>query len=78
MKIMYMETYHPLQGENLKDLLRNLTEDQKKVAMEQIESATKNKTRNYRITIVPPNADDGKGGIWFDIENGIIKESSNQ
>lgn len=75
---MYHESYHKLEGENLEYLLKDLTEEQKSIALGQINAAIENRTRNYRVVIVPPNADDGKGGIWFDIENGIVKGSSNQ
>ena len=75
---MYNETYHKLSEENLNYVLGVCkTEEQKESVKEQVQEATKNKTHNYRITIVPPNAD-GKGGVWFDIENGIPKASSNQ
>lgn len=75
---MWHETYHAVAGEELDYVIKDLTEGQKQIAIAQINAATEAKTRNYRIVIVPPNADDGKGGIWFDIENGLVKGSSNQ
>ncbi|MBN1167004.1 MAG: hypothetical protein JXA44_07715 [Methanospirillaceae archaeon] len=71
---MYNATYHPLEGDNLKNILDNASEEEKKVIMEQVNAATAIKTRNYRITIVPPD-ERGRGGTWYNVENGIVTGS---
>ena len=68
---MHHATYHPLQGENLKNILDNADEKEQKMIMDQVNAATAAKTRKYRITIVPPDAK-GRGGTWYDIDNGIV------
>lgn len=68
---MYNATYHPLEKDNLKNILDNASEEEKKIIMEQVNAATAGKVRNYRITIVPPDAK-GKGGTWYDVQNGIV------
>ena len=74
---MYNETYHPLQGENLKNILDNASKAEKKIIMEHVNGAAAAKIRNYRITIVPPDSD-GEGGTWYDVENGIVTGSCRQ
>jgi len=74
---MYHETYHPLTGDNLKNILDNASEQEKERIMEQVNAASLGKIRNYRITIVPPRPD-GTGGTWYDVENGIVKGSSRE
>jgi len=71
---MYHETYHPLEGERLKDILDGMTDEEKAIAMKQIEEATANKTRDYRVTIVPPEGD--YKGMYFDVQNGQVIGSS--
>ncbi|HPM62299.1 MAG TPA: hypothetical protein PK955_07460, partial [Methanoregulaceae archaeon] len=68
---MYHETYHPLAGDNLKNILDNAGENEKKIILETVDAATKGKIRKYRIDIAPPNPD-GKGGIWYEVDNGIV------
>jgi len=70
---MYHETYHPLGGSNLKDILDGLSEAEKAIVNEQVAAATAAKIRNYRVTIVPPSGSDA--GQYFDVENGIVKGS---
>jgi len=72
---MYNASYHPLEGERLHDLLRDLSAEEKKIALPQIVNATENKIRNYLITIVPPTRDDKQDGTWFFISNGILSGS---
>jgi hypothetical protein len=67
---MYNETYRPLEGERLADILNGLTEEEQAIAKEQVDKATESKTRNYRVTIVPKSEYDD--GMWFDVENGIV------
>ena len=71
---MYNATYHPLEGERLKDVLFGLTEDEARIARDQVEAATIAKIRNYRVTIVPPEGD--YKGVYFDVENGQVIGSS--
>jgi len=71
---MYNETYHPLEGENLKDLLDGMTDEEKAIAIEQVNQATAAQIRNYRVTIVPPEGD--YKGMYFDVENGEVIGSS--
>jgi len=67
---MWHETYHPLGGENLKDILTGLSEKEKAIVNEQVAAATAARIRNYRVTIVEPSEyDDGQ---YFDVENGIV------
>ena len=68
---MYHETYHPLAGDNLKNILDNAGENERKIILETVEAATKGKIRKYRIDIAPPDQD-GKGGIWYEVDNGIV------
>jgi len=74
---MWNENYHPLEGEFLKNILDNASDEEKKIIMRQVRAANGGKIRNYRITIVPPDAD-GKGGTWYDVTNGIITGSSRE
>jgi len=67
---MYHETYHPLAGENLSDILNGLTEEEKTIALEQVKKAVDGQVRNYRVTIRPKTELDD--GMWFDVENGIV------
>jgi hypothetical protein len=71
---MYNESYHPLEGERLTDILDGMTEDEQKIALEQVNAATAAKTRNYRVTISP--ATETYDGMWFDVTNGIVTGSS--
>jgi len=71
---MWNENYHPLEGDNLKNILDNTSEEEKKIIMQQVRAAKAGKIRNYRITIVPPDAE-GKGGTWYDVTNGIVTDS---
>jgi hypothetical protein len=71
---MYNETYHPLEGANLKDVLDGMTDEEKRIAMDQVAAATALKTRNYRVTIVQPEGD--YQGMYFDVQNGIVTGSS--
>lgn len=66
---MYHETYRPLDGENLKDILFGMSDEEQKIAKEQISAATAGKIRNYRVSFDEIT--------WFDVENGIVKGSSN-
>jgi hypothetical protein len=68
---MWNESYHPLSGENLKNILDNASEEEKKIILDTVGAATAGKIRKYRIDIAPPDAD-GKGGIWYDVDNGIV------
>ncbi len=68
---MHNSTYHPLEGDNLKNILDNTTETEKKMIIEQVEKANREKLRKYRIVIIPPDAK-GRGGTWYDIDNGIV------
>ena len=72
---MWHETYHPLSGQNLKNILDNAGEEEKKIILETVAAATAGKIRKYRIDIAPPDQD-GKGGIWYEIDNGIVVSSS--
>ena len=74
---MYHETYHPLAGENLKNIMDNADENEKGRIMEQVAAATTGKIRRYRIEIKPPD-ENGKGGTWYDVDNGIVVGSSRQ
>lgn len=74
---MWNENYHPLDGDLLKNILDNASEEEKKIIMRQVRAATAGKIRNYRITIVPPDVE-GKGGTWYDITNGIVTGSSRE
>lgn len=74
---MWHETYHPLSGENLKNILDNADEEEKKIILETVAGATAGRIRRYRIDIRPPDAD-GKGGTWYDVDNGIVVGSSRQ
>lgn len=74
---MWHETYHPLQGENLKNILDNADESEKQIILETVAGATAGKIRRYRIDIQPPDQD-GKGGIWYDVDNGIVVGSSRE
>lgn len=68
---MYHETYHPLAGENLKNILDNAGEEEKKIILDTVAAATAGKIRKFRIDIVPPDQD-GKGGVWYEVDNGIV------
>ncbi|NLV25668.1 MAG: hypothetical protein GXY48_00630 [Methanomicrobiales archaeon] len=68
---MYNATYHPLEKDNLKNILDNASEEEQKIIMEQVNAATAAKTRDYRITIKPPDKK-GRGGTWYDVKNGIV------
>jgi len=72
--MMWNENYHPLDGERLKDILDGMTDEEKRIARDQVEAATVAKIRNYRVTIVPPEGD--YKGMYFDVENGQIVGSS--
>ena len=65
---MYNETYHPLSEETLKGILNEgcWTESEKQLIIKQVEEATKNKTRNYKVTVDTNN--------WFRVENGMVPE----
>ena len=67
---MYHETYHPLAGENLSDILNGLTEEEKTIALDQVKKAIDFQVRKYRVTIRPKTETDD--GMWFDVDNGII------
>ena len=77
MSEMYNAGYHPLKGENLKNILDNADKEEKELILEQVNAATAGKIRNYRITIVAPD-ENGKGGTWYDVTNGIVTGSSRQ
>jgi hypothetical protein len=66
---MYHETYHPLEGANLKDILDGMSEEEKRIAVQQVAAATQGKIRKYRVDIAEE--------MWFDVDNGIVKGSSN-
>jgi hypothetical protein len=66
---MWHETYHPLEGDNLKDILTGLSEEEIKIATDQINAAIAGKIRNYRVSF--------DEDTWFDVENGIVRGSSN-
>lgn len=66
---MWHETYHPLEGENLNDILFGMTEQEKAIAMGQVNAATAGRIRKYRVEI--------DEDMWFDVDNGIVKGSSN-
>jgi hypothetical protein len=74
---MYNASYHPLEGNNLKNILDNAGKREQELIMEQVGAATAGKIRKFRITIVPPDAD-GEGGIWYDVDNGIVIGSCRQ
>lgn len=73
---MWHDGYHPLEGENLQNILDN-EPDETTAITTQVKAATKGKIRKFRITIVPPDAK-GKGGTWYDVDNGIVVGSSRQ
>lgn len=74
---MYHERYRPLMGDNLKNITDNASEAEKKIILEQVAAATAGKIRKYRIDISPPD-EDGEGGTWYDVDNGIVVGSSRQ
>lgn len=74
---MYNAKYHPLKGDNLKNVLDGHTPEEQEEIKEQVELATKAKLRKYRITVVPPDSD-GLGGVWYEVDNGIVTGSCNQ
>jgi len=59
---MYNDTYHPLEGERLKDVLFGLTEEEARIARDQVEAATVAKIRNYRGHISQNSQRDKHGG----------------
>ena len=71
---MWNETYHPLDGDNLKNILDNASEKEKAIIMEHVNAAKRGKIRNFDIIIVPPD-EDGEGGTWYNITNGIVTDS---
>ena len=71
---MYHETYHPLDGERLENILDGMSDEEKAIAAKQVEAATAAQIRNYRVTIVPPEGD--YKGMYFDVENGQVIGSS--
>lgn len=68
---MYNAAYHPLQGDNLKNILDNTDEKEREMIIQQVNAATEGKVRKYRITIVSPDSK-GRGGTWYDVDNGIV------
>jgi hypothetical protein len=71
---MYNESYHSLQGENLKDALVGLTETQKKEFVKQNSAAADGKIRDFFIVLKPPTTgsmyDGSADGVWMHIVNG--------
>lgn len=68
--IMYHETYHPLKDEDFDQIMFGSSEQDKKVAREQVDAAIKGKIRNYTVTIIPESK--SYDGRWFKVENGIV------
>lgn len=71
---MYHETYHPFEGVLLDNLIFGMRADWKEIVLKQVQEANAAKKRNFRVTIEEPDKD-GKGGIWFEVQNGIVISS---
>ncbi len=67
---MYNATYHPLEGELLKNILDNASPKEAARIKEQVTAATKGRIRNYRIEI--------SENTWYDVKNGVVSGSSRQ
>lgn len=67
---MWHETFHPLQGQNLQNILDNASEEEQKIILNTVEHANKGGIRRYRIDIGP--------NTWYDVDNGIVSASSRQ
>jgi len=77
---MYNETYHPLEGDNLKNAMQSLPEKYKKEFIKQNDAATAGKIRDFTIVLVVPTKgsyyDGTADGLWMLISNGQMIGSS--
>lgn len=67
--MMYNQGYHPLIGENLEYICYGETQEVQNEIKRQADLANLAGLRKFRITITDPD-DQGRGGHWFDIQNG--------
>jgi hypothetical protein len=71
---MYNESYHPFIGENCKNALEGLNEEQQAEFNRQNGKAIEKRQRDYYIVIKEPttgNMEEGTAdGIWMHIQNG--------